>query len=889
MRKTRTIHCRLFVLLRITSLILILFNESSSISQVFDDFSDGDFSASPAWIGDTTDFIISYSNAVPQDLHPSLQLNSSGSDTSCLVVAGVFTQEAEWQFWVKLSFNTSSNNFARMYLVSDQQDLGESLDGYFIQIGGSADSLMLCKQTGAQIETLITGVSAFSGNSTNVFRIKVIHDEEGVWHLLADPTGGNNFILEGTYHENSFSDGIYTGIFCQYTSSNSSKFYFDDFYMGNYIKDSVPPELVSLEILSPNDILLEFSEPLELNSAQNTSNYSINPGIGSPDSTILLIPDYHLVSMVFSNSLQEGIPYILEIENLLDIAGNILGSVYQEVTYLPPALIQPYDVLINELLADLEPPPVNLPVAEYIELYNRTDFPININSLLIQLKQSADPVPLPSHLLDPGQYVILTEISNTAVFEPYGQVVGIDEFVLNNEGIVGLLTPEGENIHSVEYNKAIFKSDTKKEGGWALEQIDPFNPCSGINNWSESISGNGGTPGGINSIDAENIVPFKILHAICLNDSIVSITLNHNLLAGGNLDADNIEVDQGIGSPILIQPVDSFYNGFHLFFKKRLLPGRIYTIHLKDVQDCIGKLIPPGELFPFGLDEYPEEQDLVINEVLFDPAGEGVDFVEVYNRSMKNINLKHLKIGNLKIDPFEITDTNYKEVSASDHLILMGEYMVFCTDPRIVQDQYFSHDPERFCMMESFPAYPNEEGMVLLANDFGKVLDHMIYNVSMHHPLLNQVEGVSLERISYHRPSGDQTNWHSASSTSGYATPGIQNSQYSGDNFLTDKVIQVIPEVFSPDNDGHDDLANIHYQFPEAGYSSTLLIFDASGRPVRVLINNELLGSQGTISWDGKNETKQKVPLGIYLLYLEAFEPGGHIIKEKKVLVVGGK
>ena len=44
----------------------------------------------------------------------------------------------------------------------------------------------------------------------------------------------------------------------------------------------------------------------------------------------------------------------------------------------------------------------------------------------------------------------------------------------------------------------------------------------------------------------------------------------------------------------------------------------------------------------FGLPDYVQPKDIVINEILYDPLPGGSDFVELYNKSNKIIDLKNL-------------------------------------------------------------------------------------------------------------------------------------------------------------------------------------------------------------------------------------------------------
>jgi hypothetical protein len=158
----------------------------------------------------------------------------------------------------------------------------------------------------------------------------------------------------------------------------------------------------------------------------------------------------------------------------------------------------------------------------------------------------------------------------------------------------------------------------------------------------------------------------------------------------------------------------------------------------------------------------------------------------------------------------------------------------------------------------------------------------------MHFPLIKETEGVSLERIDFNRPSNDSTNWHSAAENVGFATPGYKNSQFAGSGSAGDGNLVIEPAIFSPDNDGFNDVLNISYAMP-AGYAANITIYDQHGRQIKRLAKNEVLGTSGIISWDGINDDNEKAPMGIYVIYFEAFNSSGEIIKTKKTAVLGIK
>jgi len=345
------------------------------VAQVYDDFSDADLLHDPAWSGSLEHFKISYSSAVPEGQRPALQLDAPGAGISGLTTACEVAGDLQWQCWIKQSFNSSSGNFARFYLMSDSDDLSGPLNGYFIQTGGSDDSVIFCRQDSLAVSRLFAFDSLSAGNSANSFRLKIMRSPFGFWQFYADPAGGQGLKPCGEFTDTGISSGLFSGLYCQYTSSNASKFYFDDFYAGPRIVDSIPPALLSAEAISVSEIKLGFSEALDELTAINKLNYSLSPGSANPSGASLLA-DPSRVLLSFDPPMQEGLSYELDITSMKDLAGNESGPLSASLSYYR---VKPYDIVFSEIMADPSPP-FNLPEFEYLEIHNRSAFPLNIGA-----------------------------------------------------------------------------------------------------------------------------------------------------------------------------------------------------------------------------------------------------------------------------------------------------------------------------------------------------------------------------------------------------------------------------------------------------------------------------------------------------------------------------
>ena len=369
--------------------------------------------------------------------------------------------------------------------------------------------------------------------------------------------------------------------------------------------------------------------------------------------------------------------------------------------------------------------------------------------------------------------------------------------------------------------------------------------------------------------------------------SINTLDVLFNEEVDGNTSQNvlNYIANNGLGNPDSAFTDISNNTLVHLRFTQDFPMNGINHLNISNITDISGNVIDTVS-FPFAFPIEAQPNDVVINEVLFNPKDDGEDFVEIYNRSQKNIDLTKFMIAT-----YDLTSNKLKSmyvVSPDYKILFAGEYLVLTRDPDKVKQQFYAEAPLNFVKMASMPSFNNDMGVVVLTRPDSTIIDRFDYNEGMQFPLLISVEGVSLERVSSEKSSQDKQNWHSAAQSVGFGTPTYKNSQYSTFLYLEDP-ITISPEIFSPDNDGYNDILNIAYQFTTPDYTANVAIYDAKGRLVKTLAKNELLGTKGSFSWDGIDENGQKALIGIYIAYVEVFDTLGNVKSYKKTAVLGGK
>ncbi len=469
-------------------------------AQVVDNFTDGDFTQSPVWEGSSSQFIVNGSS--------QLQLNSSGTDTSYLSSNCTSIDSTEWNFWVKLSFAPSDNNYAKIYLVSDQNNLKAALNGYFIRLGenGSFDSVDLWEQTGKTDTKLIDGKDGRCAKSTNTLRIKVTRSSSGNWKVYSDTLGGVDYVLEGTVVDTKHSTAVAFGVSCKYTTSNATKFYFDDFYVGSIRIDTITPKVMKAFAISPTTVDVYFNESIEQITATSIGNYTVNEDIGNPFSAQLDAANTSLVHLSFANTLQESKKYQLEIINVKDKAGNKI--VAASVAFVLPESSKANDIVINEILSDPKTGGV-----DFVELYNKSNKTFDLSTLtlssidtLTNKLSSIHSISSSRLLFYPQQYLLLSTNANVvkSQYNTNNPAAFIDMagFPAMNiaSGIVVLADTSKQVIDRFDYKQSMHFPLLNLTKGVSLERIS-FNVVTNDGkNWHSAAASVGyATPGYENS------------------------------------------------------------------------------------------------------------------------------------------------------------------------------------------------------------------------------------------------------------------------------------------------------------------------------------------------------------------------------------------------------
>ena len=794
-----------------------------------------------------------------------------------------------WLFSIRHGYNPSSGNNWGVFLVSDVDPSelipGGNVNGYVLGVNftGSDDTLRLWKITGGDA----TDIAATTVNwqedvgTGKAAGLEIIRSSAGNWTINIDTSADNSDQqVIGSVFDVTYNTTSQFGIYYEYSSGQDRQLWLDDLFINGYFyTDTFPPGIDTFRVYPPDKIEIQFSEPVSENVAKNIIHYTLDQGLGNPDSAWMTDPDK--IYIKFTDGFNNGQEYTLFISDVPDIKGNILVSGSVHFLYY---LSQTGDVVINEIMTDPEPS-VLLPEAEYIELYNNTDYDLNLNDWSICVDDKI--CSFPEIILKAKDYLLLTKPGNIEELKGYGNVAGIEGLpsLINSEGFISILNELRQPVHCVNYSSDWYKTTYKSEGGWSLEIIDPENFCGDKTNWSESVDYRGGTPCMQNSVfasnpDLENPFPKRAAFA---GDSSVRVYFNESMDSISLLSKEAYLVDHNISKPTEIFPEGPFYKSVLLKFNKHFDSGAIYTLTIENVNDCSGNIADAGSNVRFAKATAADSLDIIINEILFNPIADGVDFVELYNRSDKTIDLKNSTLSTRNVYSGELE--NVCPVIRENFLVFPGDYLILTVNINKLEEQYTLKNKTNYIEPDNMPAFSDNGGVVVITDPQLNIIDELRYSESMQFALLNNVEGVSLERINSEWPTSDPGNWHSAAEDAGYATPGYENSQQRiTEQESADFIVK--PEVFSPDNDGLDDVLFIRYTLPDQGNVATITVFDAKGHLIRNLARNAILGTSGAFTWDGLDENHHKVSMGIYVIFIETFDLNGKTRKIKKSCVL---
>ncbi|HMP29832.1 MAG TPA: hypothetical protein PKD85_09535, partial [Saprospiraceae bacterium] len=334
-------------------------------------------------------------------------------------------------------------------------------------------------------------------------------------------------------------------------------------------------------------------------------------------------------------------------------------------------------------------------------------------------------------------------------------------------------------------------------------------------------------------------IPPTLVSFNAVNERSIQVEFSEEVVAP---NASNFSISPPINI-LSVTSTSSTNTRFELQLLSPLAEGSIYKLTVNNIKDIAGN-IAPNFLVEIGLYKGPKIGDVIITELLFDPLSGGEDYIELFNKSEKIINLRLSKIGNPSRNQF-ITVPR-------DIFIKPKEHLCFAIDPVWVRNN-FKPPTDANIISQALPLFNASDGAASIQNEAGEYLDSIFYNAKQHNKILNNVKGVSLERVINNEGSYENL-WTSGVKATNYGTPGYLNANQNGNDQIINNYFSIANKTFSPNGDGIKDEVIINYSLPKPGFVAEVKVFGQDGHLIKTLYKGEFIASQGLLRWDGFND-----------------------------------
>lgn len=529
------------------------------------------------------------------------------------------------------------------------------------------------------------------------------------------------------------------------------------------------------------------------------------------------------------------------------------------------------DIIISEIMAD-PVPSAGLPENEFLEITNRTDDTLSTAGMV--LLAGSDRAYLLPELIAPGEYVILCSTGSRTKFLPYGRVMAVKSFPsLNNDGeVIAIRDGTGKLIHAVSYSPEFLGGGPRSDGGWSAEMTDIDNPFNEPVVWMASVDPTGGTPGRCNSVsrEADDLSCPEVIAVWPRAPDTIIVLFNETVMINEALNwtINGEETMSAVSADIADHSV-------LIRLHDQLMAETLYDLQIpRSLSDFAGnKTCVTGLKTGIASDLLPGE--VLFNEIMFDPTPGCQDYVELYNNSEKIVDLSSLYLA---------AGTSAVPVKAADvpRQLLPGEYVALTTERGTVADMYSCAASQNIYETSHLPLMPDDKGTLILYDRKLTIIDRFDYSSSMHLLFLSGTEGIALEKVAPDLSSDIKSNWHSASESCGWGSPGLENS-----TLVTSKVekrgMTLSSSRLSPDNDGFEDVLSVDVFPGGSGNIISVTVFSDRGYIVRKLAERFAAGEGARFIWDGTSDTGSRLPAGLYMIIADSFNTEGKTHRWKDV------
>lgn len=632
--------------------------------------------------------------------------------------------------------------------------------------------------------------------------------------------------------------------------------------------DNTPPFFTDAFAVDETTIKLGFSEPVLASSATNNSNYQI-----SPNRNIQLISAQEdSVTLFLSSSLTDGETYDVTASNISDIFGNTLSGATRSFDFLKIDEAFSRDIVINEVLYN----PDDQGTVDFVELYNTTTKNFDLSNWTINDASSTSSIP-PNTQLKANEYLVVTgdAVFANAVSNAI-QLSGFPSFNNFSGDIVQLKNADDESIDSLRYATSWGGS----QEGTSMERIDPSAASNDASNWQTSTANDGFSAGGENpSLQPDTTPPEAVFSKTLPNGNIavqfnefIQLTQNLSFQSGGQT-LQVAEFDSANANIVILDGGQS----------KSVATGT--TVTIQNLTDFVGNTTSNTEI-PIAQPLSANQQDIVINEIMYNPLDESDDnqadqseYIELRNASESAVSLEGLVLHdepdeNGVVRELVPVNSTAKWIPAGGHLLIYADEAA--TFEQSNTANFFEiTTPEPHSLMRidrTTLSLASNDDAIYIADSTGANIDSVFYDDTWQNPNLIDTRGIALERISPGGPSNDESNWGSSVNPKG-GTPNSENSIFQPQSQPPSETgISFSPNPFTPDGNGDKDNLFINYTLDQPDYLIKVHIYDRYGRMVKELADGKQAGFSGQLIWDGRKDDGGRNRIGIYIVVFEAFD-----------------